>query len=491
MANLPKPQIGIPLTNSDTGLMTSPWGTWFLQLFDRVGGDSGSTGTFAPADSQYIVKIADAALINAQVLGSLSSGFVKVTNTTGQLSSTGNTSLQTTDYGNATITYGKIQNVSATDKVLGRSTAGAGSVEEIPCTSSGRALIAGASTSAQRTTLGLGSLATQSTISNLDFGATAPAHCILGNLTGLTFTPDWNTLSSFIDQTMTATNQQGAILYRDTNANGWKGLGPGTSGQFLKTQGTAANPVWDTPSAGSGTVTSIATNNGITGGTITTTGTIGLASVSNNTILANVSGGSAAPSASTLTSANVAAIVTDETGSGALVFAASPTFTGTPVLATPTATSLTFSSTSGIIGTTTNNSAAAGSVGEVISSTILIASGVALTSGATSNITSISLTAGHWEVCGQVWLVPNTGTVVTRYIGAIGQTSATPATDNDISQSYFDESVSFPASAQQVRQLTPCVIKLASTTTVYLMCYSVFSISTCKASGWIKAMRIR
>ncbi len=51
----------------------------------------------------------------------------------------------------------------------------------------------------------------------------------------------------------------------------------------------------------SGTVTSIATNNGITGGTITSTGTIGLASVADGSILANISGGSTFPSANTLT----------------------------------------------------------------------------------------------------------------------------------------------------------------------------------------------
>jgi hypothetical protein len=56
---------------------------------------------------------------------------------------------------NDTITYAKMQNVSATDKVLGRSTAGAGDVEEIACTAAGRALLAGANAAAQRTTLGL------------------------------------------------------------------------------------------------------------------------------------------------------------------------------------------------------------------------------------------------------------------------------------------------------------------------------------------------
>lgn len=52
-----------------------------------------------------------------------------------------------------TITYAKMQHVSATDKLLGRSTAGAGDVEEIPCTAAGRALIDDADAAAQRTTL--------------------------------------------------------------------------------------------------------------------------------------------------------------------------------------------------------------------------------------------------------------------------------------------------------------------------------------------------
>lgn len=58
---------------------------------------------------------------------------------------------------NKAITYAKIQDVSATDKLLGRSTAGAGVLEEIACTSAGRALLDDADAAAQRTTLGLGS----------------------------------------------------------------------------------------------------------------------------------------------------------------------------------------------------------------------------------------------------------------------------------------------------------------------------------------------
>lgn len=63
---------------------------------------------------------------------------------------------------NKAVSYAKIQDVSATDRILGRVSAGAGTVEEITCTAAGRALLDDADAAAQRTTLGLGTLATQS-----------------------------------------------------------------------------------------------------------------------------------------------------------------------------------------------------------------------------------------------------------------------------------------------------------------------------------------
>lgn len=64
---------------------------------------------------------------------------------------------------NNTVIYAKIQDVSATDRLLGRSTAGAGDIEEIVCTAAGRALLDDAAASNQRTTLGLGTAATANT----------------------------------------------------------------------------------------------------------------------------------------------------------------------------------------------------------------------------------------------------------------------------------------------------------------------------------------
>ncbi len=53
-------------------------------------------------------------------------------------------------------TYAKLQNVSATDRLLGRSSSGAGDIEEIACTAAGRALIDDADAAAQRNTLATG-----------------------------------------------------------------------------------------------------------------------------------------------------------------------------------------------------------------------------------------------------------------------------------------------------------------------------------------------
>jgi hypothetical protein len=71
--------------------------------------------------------------------------------------------IATNGIANDAVTYAKIQNVTATDRVLGRSTAGAGDIEEITCTPAGRALLDDADAAAQRTTLGVPSLASMQT----------------------------------------------------------------------------------------------------------------------------------------------------------------------------------------------------------------------------------------------------------------------------------------------------------------------------------------
>lgn len=127
---------------------------------------------------------------------------------------------------------------------------------------------------------------------------------VLGNNSGGTAIASTLTATQVLDM---IASTQGDVLYR--NATTWVALAPGTNGQVLTTAGAAANPTWTTVT-GTGTVTSVATGTGLTGGPVTTTGTILFANISNHDILANISGGSAAPIPNTMT-----AILDDTLGS--------------------------------------------------------------------------------------------------------------------------------------------------------------------------------
>jgi hypothetical protein len=82
---------------------------------------------------------------------------------TGDVTAGPGTGSQAATIANGVVTYAKMQNVSATDRLLGRSTAGAGVVEEIPCTAAGRALLDDATAADQRATLALGTASTANT----------------------------------------------------------------------------------------------------------------------------------------------------------------------------------------------------------------------------------------------------------------------------------------------------------------------------------------
>lgn len=124
---------------------------------------------------------------------------------------------------------------------------------------------------------------------------TIPSNDVLANITGSPATPTGVSVSALLDAVLG--NARGDIIYR--GASGWTVLTAGATGQLLETQGAGADPVWASSSS-SGTVTQVNTGTGLTGGPVTLTGTISLATAADSTLLANISGSTAAPGSTTL-----------------------------------------------------------------------------------------------------------------------------------------------------------------------------------------------
>jgi hypothetical protein len=169
-----------PSTGNHRGRGWLHSGTGNLQVWDGAAFQQVVMPTAGIGDLQVITgKLADGAVTTAKVTplgsaayaaGSVNTAALADLNvTSGKLADgavleakLGAGAVATAKIAAGAVTYDRIQNVSATDRLLGRSSAGAGPVEEVPLTAAGRALIAGVDAAAQRSTLGLGTLATAS-----------------------------------------------------------------------------------------------------------------------------------------------------------------------------------------------------------------------------------------------------------------------------------------------------------------------------------------
>lgn len=105
------------------------------------------------------------------------------------------------------------------------------------------------------------------------------------------------------------------------------------------------------------------------------------------------------------TSAQLAGVISDETGTGSAVFGTSPTIT-----------------TPNIVGVTNAGNAPAGSVGEPLTAS---GSAVPLTTNVSANCTSKSLTAGDWDVSGVIEFAASGGAIIQSEYVSISQVSAT------------------------------------------------------------------
>ena len=271
-----------------------------------------------------MTSIASGAIVNADVnssaaiahskLASMSSGNILVGSSGSVPTSvavTGDVTISNagfTTIANDAVTFGKMQNVSGYS-IVGKPTTGTGDAAEISSSSfmleSSTGFLRQADAAAARSTLGLGVLATQSSVSVATGGTGQTSYTI------------------------------GDILYADGSTSLAK-LVDVTAGNVLLSGGTAAAPFYGKVGLTTHVSGTLPVANGGTGAVTLTgyvKGTGTTAMTANATVpVADISG--------TLPVANGGTGVTTSTGSGANVLATSPTLV-TPILGTPTSGTLT------------------------------------------------------------------------------------------------------------------------------------------------------
>lgn len=155
-------------------------------------------------------------------------------------------------------------------------------------------------------------------------------------------------------------------------------------------------------------------------------------------------------------------------------------------------------------GTTTNDNAAAGIIGEYVEARVVQASGVNLTSAVASNIASITLSAGDWDVCATGCFY-GTGTLSSLAVNSLfSSLSTTTGTMNfgedscaGMSWSGISNSnifVGLSPTAPMTCNIPPKRFSLSGPTTIYLVSEALMTtggVSAIGGYGAIKARRCR
>jgi hypothetical protein len=157
--------------------------------------------------------------------------------------------------------------------------------------------------------------------------------------------------------------------------------------------------------------------------------------------------------------------------------------TGVPAMSTtlPSALTIPLPLISGVINA---SNAAAGNVGEVISSVIASASAISPSNATPTNLTSISLTAGDWDVYANVSATfSGSGSFLVVWISTTSATLPDRSLYSEVVPSALAEASAIPAPYQR--------INVSSTTTTYVSFEVGFSTGAASVCGGIYARRAR
>lgn len=157
-----------------------------------------------------------------------------------------------------------------------------------------------------------------------------------------------------------------------------------------------------------------------------------------------------------------------------------------------TITGLTAGAGNNIVGVSTNNSATAGNIGEEFSSTI--SSYTNYTTTATYQaITSITLTAGDWDLAAFVTYSSNSATI-TAAANAIFVISTTTASASGATEGLniiYVPQAALLGTSKFTDTVAPYRVSLSGTTTYYLNTQATFTIGNPQFVGTLRARRVR
>lgn len=139
----------------------------------------------------------------------------------------------------------------------------------------------------------------------------------------------------------------------------------------------------------------------------------------------------------------------------------------------------------GIVGVTDGSDATAGNVGEYAHSELAAGSALSLSTGTTTNITSLSLQPGDWDIEGNVNFVVN-GAAATSVAGGFSSSSATLPTDgtevySGAGAALTNDSVTLPRRR----------FSLSTSTVIYMVGLPVFTGGSVAGFGSMTARRVR
>lgn len=140
-----------------------------------------------------------------------------------------------------------------------------------------------------------------------------------------------------------------------------------------------------------------------------------------------------------------------------------------------------------VLGTVAADNVAAGIVGEYTNKLVSSSAAISISTAAAANVTNMTLAAGDWEVSGHVSFAL-AGATTTAFSAGINTTSATLPTDGSECYSAIVTTVLTDTETITVDRKR---INVNTSTTVYLIAKSTFSVGTETVFGSLTARRIR